>query len=208
MLQITDLKDSPSLSKKELRIAIKQVVQLLQDNHPEFVEREGLFEAKASHVRFLTVLPERRATLLEQNKNALEIAKIAGEEWKNMTEEQRAPYEEIAKKCKDEYNQQMELYKQNKLEEAANLEKEKEELKQFLKQEALQLLKKKEKTENIIKHGSKKTTVGEMTRNWQFYTECSDFSKMEDMGFGVLRLVCGLQRFTLRYAGVLLCLRR
>ena len=37
MLQITDLKDSPGPSKKELRIAMKQVVQLLQDNHPEFV---------------------------------------------------------------------------------------------------------------------------------------------------------------------------
>ncbi|EHA8589093.1 patellin-4 [Cocos nucifera] len=39
MLQITDLKDSPGPSKKELRIAMKQVVQLLQDNYPEFVAR-------------------------------------------------------------------------------------------------------------------------------------------------------------------------
>ncbi|XP_010915687.1 high mobility group B protein 6 isoform X2 [Elaeis guineensis] len=100
---------------------------------------------------FLLFSQERRAALLEQNKNVLEIAKIAGEEWKNMTEGQRAPYEEISKKCKEEYNQQMELYKQNKLEEAATLEKEEEELKKILKQEALQLLKKKEKTENIIK---------------------------------------------------------
>lgn len=39
MLQITDLKDSPGPSKKELRIAMKQIVQLLQDNYPEFVAR-------------------------------------------------------------------------------------------------------------------------------------------------------------------------
>ncbi|XP_038985067.1 high mobility group B protein 6-like [Phoenix dactylifera] len=100
---------------------------------------------------FLLFSQERRAALLEQNKNVLEIAKIAGVEWKSMTEERRAPYEEIAKKCKEEYNQQMELYKQNKLEEAATVEKEEEELKKVLKQEALQLLKKKEKADNIIK---------------------------------------------------------
>ncbi|KAG1358712.1 hypothetical protein COCNU_08G001580 [Cocos nucifera] len=67
-----------------------------------------------------------------------------------MTEEQRAPYEEIAKKCKEDYNQQMELYKQNKLE-----------------------------------HGSKETSVIEMSRNWRFYTECSDFSKMEGIHFEI-----------------------
>lgn len=74
-----------------------------------------------------------------------QISKIAGEEWKNMTEEQKAPYEEvqlesffffcliwiilmlllvyaqvafpqIAKKLKENYNQEMELYKQKKTE--------------------------------------------------------------------------------------------
>ncbi|XP_042482151.1 patellin-4-like [Macadamia integrifolia] len=39
LLQITDLKNSPGISKKELRIATKQAVGLLQDNYPEFVAR-------------------------------------------------------------------------------------------------------------------------------------------------------------------------
>ncbi|KAJ6341695.1 hypothetical protein OIU78_009781 [Salix suchowensis] len=94
---------------------------------------------------------ERRAALLAENKNVLEVAKIAGEEWKNMTEKQKGPYEKIAKKNKEKYTQEMEAYKQNKDEEAMNLKKEEEELMKFQKQEALQLLKKKEKTENIIK---------------------------------------------------------
>ncbi|KAM0944490.1 putative chromatin remodeling & transcriptional activation HMG family [Dioscorea sansibarensis] len=72
---------------------------------------------------------DRRASLTEEKKNVLEIAKIAGEEWRNMTEDEKAPYEE----------------------EIACLEKEEEDHKKILKQEALQLLKKKEKTENIIK---------------------------------------------------------
>ncbi|KAI5601305.1 hypothetical protein BDE02_01G084000 [Populus trichocarpa] len=94
---------------------------------------------------------ERRAALLAENKNVLEVAKIAGEEWKNMTEKQKRPYEEIAKKNKEKYTQEIEAYKQNKDEEAMNLKKEGEELMKLQKQEALQLLKKKEKTENIIK---------------------------------------------------------
>ncbi|XP_072961753.1 high mobility group B protein 6-like [Typha angustifolia] len=100
---------------------------------------------------FFLFSKERRTTLLKESNNILEIAKIAGEEWKNMTEEQKAHYEEIAKEQKEEYARQMEVYKQKKLEEAATVEKEEEEQKKVMKQEALQLLKKKEKTENIIK---------------------------------------------------------
>ncbi|KAJ6701835.1 HIGH MOBILITY GROUP B PROTEIN 13, partial [Salix koriyanagi] len=66
---------------------------------------------------------ERRAALLAENKNVLEVAKIAGEEWKNMTEKQKGPYEKIAKKNKEKYTQEMEAYKQNKDEEAMNLKK-------------------------------------------------------------------------------------
>ncbi|XP_043699383.1 patellin-4-like [Telopea speciosissima] len=39
LLQINDLKNSPGPSKRELRIATKQAVGLLQDNYPEFVAR-------------------------------------------------------------------------------------------------------------------------------------------------------------------------
>jgi hypothetical protein len=38
---------------------------------------------------------ERRASLLAENKNVLEVAKIAGEEWKNMIEKQKGPYEKV-----------------------------------------------------------------------------------------------------------------
>lgn len=38
---------------------------------------------------------ERRAALVAENKNVKEIAKITGEEWKNMDEKQKAPYEEV-----------------------------------------------------------------------------------------------------------------
>lgn len=100
---------------------------------------------------FFLFSKERRAALLAENKNVLEIAKIAGEEWKNMTEKQKRPYEEISKKNKAKYQEEMELYKQQKDEEAENLKKGEEEQMKIQKHEALQLLKKKEKTENIIK---------------------------------------------------------
>jgi upstream-binding transcription factor len=44
----------------------------------------------------------------------LQIGKITGEEWKSMTEAQKAPYEEVARKQKEEYQKQMEVYKQKK----------------------------------------------------------------------------------------------
>ncbi|KAE9614082.1 putative chromatin remodeling & transcriptional activation HMG family [Lupinus albus] len=94
---------------------------------------------------------DRRPALLAENKKVLEVSKITAEEWKNMTEEQKKPYEQIAKKNKEKYMQEMEAYKQKKDEEAANLMKEEEEHMKLQKQEAMQLLKKKEKTENLIK---------------------------------------------------------
>ncbi|XP_010538273.1 PREDICTED: patellin-4-like [Tarenaya hassleriana] len=39
LLQIHDLKNSPGLTRKELRVAIKHAVEALQDNYPEFVSR-------------------------------------------------------------------------------------------------------------------------------------------------------------------------
>ncbi|KAG2657562.1 hypothetical protein PVAP13_1KG205300 [Panicum virgatum] len=99
---------------------------------------------------------ERRAALVAEKKNVPEIGKITGEEWKNMTEAQKAPYQEVANKQKEEYHKQMEVYNQKKTEEAASLEKEEEEQKKIMKQEALELLKKKEKTVNIIKKTKEK----------------------------------------------------
>ncbi|KAK7303607.1 hypothetical protein RJT34_14517 [Clitoria ternatea] len=39
LLQINDLKNSPGPSKKELRVATKQIVAILQDNYPEMVAK-------------------------------------------------------------------------------------------------------------------------------------------------------------------------
>ncbi|CAM0945943.1 unnamed protein product [Alopecurus aequalis] len=100
---------------------------------------------------YLVYSQERRAALVAEKKNVPEIGKITGEEWKGMTEAQKAPYEEVARKQKEEYQKQMEVYKQKKLGESASLEKEEEEHKKIMKQEALQLLRKKEKAANIIK---------------------------------------------------------
>jgi len=94
---------------------------------------------------------ERRAALVAEKKNVPEIGKITGEEWKSKSEGQKAPYEEVARKQKEEYLKQMEVYKQKQLQESESLEKEEEEQKKIMKQEALQLLKKKEKADNIIK---------------------------------------------------------
>lgn len=39
MLQINDLKDTPGFSRKDIRLATKQAVALLENNYPEFVAR-------------------------------------------------------------------------------------------------------------------------------------------------------------------------
>lgn len=44
---------------------------------------------------FFLFTNDRRAALLAENKSVLEVAKITGEEWKNMTDEQKGPYEEV-----------------------------------------------------------------------------------------------------------------
>lgn len=38
---------------------------------------------------------ERRADLVAEKKNVLEVGKITGEEWKNMSQKEKAPYEEV-----------------------------------------------------------------------------------------------------------------
>ncbi|MQM16770.1 hypothetical protein Taro_049731 [Colocasia esculenta] len=40
MVQVNDLKNSPGLGKRELRVATKQALDLLQDNYPEFVAKQ------------------------------------------------------------------------------------------------------------------------------------------------------------------------
>lgn len=40
IVQVNDLKNSPGLAKRELRLATSQALQLLQDNYPEFVAKQ------------------------------------------------------------------------------------------------------------------------------------------------------------------------
>ncbi|OAY71516.1 patellin-4 isoform X2 [Ananas comosus] len=56
ILQIMDLKNSPGPSKKELRATMKQVVQLLQDNYPEFVARTIFINVPFWYYAFSAIL--------------------------------------------------------------------------------------------------------------------------------------------------------
>ncbi|XP_065858647.1 high mobility group B protein 13-like [Euphorbia lathyris] len=127
-----------------------------KDNKKKIKKEKDPLKPKQPMSAFFVFSNDRRAALLTENKNVLEVAKIAGEEWKNMTEEQRRPYEELAKQNKEKYVHEMEAYKQKKNEDDMNHKKEEEELLKLHKQEALQLLKRKEKTEYIIKKTKEK----------------------------------------------------
>ncbi|XP_058096079.1 high mobility group B protein 6-like [Magnolia sinica] len=148
--------------EQKQKMAMELLEQYLQfkqeadkENKKTRKERDPL-KPKQPLTAFFLYSNERRVALLTENKNVLEVSKLLGEEWKNLSEEKRAPYEEIAKKQREDYLQQMELYKQKKNEETAALQKEDEEQRKVQKQEALQLLKKKEKTENIVKKTKEK----------------------------------------------------
>lgn len=144
------------------RTAMELLEQYLQfkqeaekENKKKKKEKDPL-KPKQPMSAFFVFTNARRAALVAENKSAVEVAKITGEEWKNMTEKQKKPYEKIAKKNKEKYTEEMEAYKQKKEEEAINLRKEDEEQMKIQKQEALQLLKKKEKAEHIIKKTKEK----------------------------------------------------
>ncbi|XP_010439134.1 PREDICTED: high mobility group B protein 6-like [Camelina sativa] len=122
-----------------------------QDNKKKNKKEKDPLKPKHPVSAFLVYANERRAALREENKTVVEVAKITGEEWKNLSDKKKAPYEEVAKKNKETYLQEMEVYKRTKEEEALSQRKEEEELLKLHKQEALQLLKKKEKTDNLIK---------------------------------------------------------
>ncbi|KAJ0239627.1 High mobility group B protein 13 [Hirschfeldia incana] len=122
-----------------------------QDNKRKSKKQKDPLKPKHPISAFLVYANERRAALREENKSVVEVAKMTGEEWKKLSDKQKAPYEEVAKKNKEAYLQAMEEYTRTKEEEAMSQKKEEEELLKLHKQEALQLLKKKEKTENLIK---------------------------------------------------------
>ncbi|XP_010422046.1 PREDICTED: high mobility group B protein 13 [Camelina sativa] len=122
-----------------------------QDNKKKAKKIKDPLKPKHPVSAYLIYANERRAALKGDNKSVVEVAKMTGEEWKSLSEEQKAPYDQMAKKNKEIYLQEMEGYKRTKEEEAMSQKKEEEELMKLHKQEALQLLKKKEKNDNIIK---------------------------------------------------------
>ncbi|KAI3979253.1 hypothetical protein MKX01_007729 [Papaver californicum] len=135
---------------------LEQYLQFKQEGAAEVKEgkkkkkEQDPMKPKRPLTAFFLFSKEVRANHAD-NKNVVEVSKIAGEEWKKMSDEQKRPYEEIVKKQKEEYLHEMELYNQKKAEEAEILRLEEDEQMKIHKQEALQMLKKKEKTENIIK---------------------------------------------------------
>ncbi|GER37849.1 Sec14p-like phosphatidylinositol transfer family protein [Striga asiatica] len=56
IFQISDLKNSPGLGKRELRIATKQALQILQDNYPEFVAKQVFVNVPWWYLAFYTMM--------------------------------------------------------------------------------------------------------------------------------------------------------
>ncbi|CAN1345711.1 PATL3 [Linum perenne] len=56
IFQVNDLKNSPGPGKKELRLATKQALQLLQDNYPEFVAKQVFINVPWWYLAFYTMM--------------------------------------------------------------------------------------------------------------------------------------------------------
>ncbi|XP_057793642.1 patellin-3-like [Salvia miltiorrhiza] len=56
IFQISDLKNSPGPGKKELRIATKQALLILQDNYPEFVTKQVFINVPWWYLAFYTMM--------------------------------------------------------------------------------------------------------------------------------------------------------
>ncbi|KAJ0086028.1 hypothetical protein Patl1_07200 [Pistacia atlantica] len=56
IFQVNDLKNSPGPGKRELRLATKQAVQLLQDNYPEFVAKQVFINVPWWYLAFYTMI--------------------------------------------------------------------------------------------------------------------------------------------------------
>ncbi|XWS24765.1 hypothetical protein CRYUN_Cryun27aG0011800 [Craigia yunnanensis] len=56
LFQVSDLKNSPGPGKRELRLATKQALQLLQDNYPEFVTKQVFINVPWWYLAFYTMI--------------------------------------------------------------------------------------------------------------------------------------------------------
>ncbi|KAI3798470.1 hypothetical protein L1987_33747 [Smallanthus sonchifolius] len=76
----------------EQYLQFKQEAEKDGDNKKSKKEKDPLKPMRPESAYFL-FMNERRVPLIAENKSVVEIAKITGEEWKNMTEKQKARYE-------------------------------------------------------------------------------------------------------------------
>ncbi|CAA0809706.1 High mobility group B protein 6 [Striga hermonthica] len=83
-------KQKTAMELLEQYLQFKQEAE--KDNKKTKKEKDPL-KPKQPMSAYFIFSNERRAALLAENKNILEIAKITGEEWKNMSEKQKEPYE-------------------------------------------------------------------------------------------------------------------
>ncbi|KAF6172998.1 hypothetical protein GIB67_006374 [Kingdonia uniflora] len=146
-----DQKQKTAMELLEQYLQFKQEADQQTKKKKKTKKQKDPLKPKRPISAFFLFSKDLREALSAENKNMLEIAKIAGEKWKNMLEEQRLPYEEVAKKQKEEYLLEIEVYKTKQDNEAVTRQLEEEQHLKIQKQEALQLLRKKEKAENIIK---------------------------------------------------------
>ncbi|KAK9072670.1 hypothetical protein SSX86_009105 [Deinandra increscens subsp. villosa] len=56
IFQVSDLKNSPGPGKRELRLATKQALQLLQDNYPEFVAKQVFINVPWWYLAFYSMM--------------------------------------------------------------------------------------------------------------------------------------------------------
>ncbi|KAG9136701.1 hypothetical protein Leryth_004477 [Lithospermum erythrorhizon] len=56
IFQVSDLKNSPGPGKRDLRIATRQALQLLQDNYPEFVAKQVFINVPWWYLAFYTMI--------------------------------------------------------------------------------------------------------------------------------------------------------
>ncbi|XP_050243583.1 patellin-3-like [Quercus robur] len=56
LFQVNDLKNSPGPGKRELRLATKQALQLLQDNYPEFVAKQVFINVPWWYLAFYAII--------------------------------------------------------------------------------------------------------------------------------------------------------
>ncbi|KAG8074942.1 hypothetical protein GUJ93_ZPchr0006g45437 [Zizania palustris] len=72
LLQVTDIKNSPGLAKKDLRVAMYQVLDLFQDNYPELVARNILINVPFWYYAFSTLF---YPFLTERTKSKFVVAR-------------------------------------------------------------------------------------------------------------------------------------